>query len=355
MYHQTMGRGLVAIVIALGLTVSSPASADEVDPVPKPVPVPVAKPKPKPKPKPWERGVSDADKAAARKLTSEGVKAAGDSRWPQAAAKFKKAVGHWNHPRIHYNLIEPLVMLDKPLEADTHLAKALAFGREGLGADKYRDALVQQKQLAGRIATLTIVSKHPGAKVSLDGKVVFTAPGKHSQKITPGSHVVVASKPGYYQTTRSLVLVGGKQITESLTLIKVTPGKTIYKRRFRGWVPWTFVGSGVALGAVGLGLRTLAKSNLDQYDTLIQSMCDPSCSLTEIEEHRHLDERSGLYNGMAIASFGIAGGLVLTGLTLAIINSPRAVGVERPANKKGPRVTPGLSRSGGSVRVSWSF
>ncbi len=304
--------------------------------------------------KPWEKGVSKADQDTARKLTSEGVKAAGDSRWPEAAGKFKQALKHWDHPRIHYNLIEPLVMLDKPLEADRHLAKALAHGREGLGPDKYREALVQQKQLAGRIATLTLESTHAGAEVSLDGRPLFTAPNKRTLKLDPGPHVVVAKLKGFFPTTRSLVLIGGKHTTETLKLVKLTAGKTIYKRRFRNWVPWAFVGSGAVVGVVGLGLRTLAKSSFDQYDALIQGMCNPSCPLTETEQHEHLKDRGDLYNATAIISFGVAGGLLVTGLTMAILNSPRAVGVERPT-PSGPKITPTVSRTGPGVRVAWDF
>lgn len=308
--------------------------------------------------KPWERGVPEASKERARKLTSEGVRHAADSRWPQAAAKFKEALGHWDHPRIHYNLIEPLVMLDKPLEANRHLARALAYGRQGLGPEKYREALVQQKQLAGRIATLTIECELAGAEVSLDGKKLFTAPGRHTGTLAPGTHVVVAKKPGFFPTTRALVLIGGSARLETVTLVKVSAGKTIYARRFSTWLPWAFAGSGALVGAVGLGLRALARSSFDQYDTLIRASCEPSCPLTAVQPYEHLKARGQLYDALAIGGFVVAGGLIVTGLTMAILNSPRAVGIERPGTpgaRSTRTITPAISPAGPGVQVSWAF
>ena len=306
--------------------------------------------------KPWERGVSNADQDIARRLTSEGVRAAADSRWPIAASKFLEALKHWDHPRIHYNLIEPLVMLDRPLDAYRHIAKALAHGREGLGPEKYREALVQQKQLAGRIAVVTISCDVPGAAVALDGEPLFTAPGKRKLTLVPGTHVVVATKEGYFQATRSIVVIGGKTTATRIELVKLSAGKTIYQRRFRSWLPWSVVGAGALVGFAGLGFRTLAGSNFDQYDSRILSECNPSCTLDEAAEHGQLKDRGELYNAAAATSLVVAGGLLVTGFTLVFLNRSRAVGVERPKGPaNGPDVTPVVGRSRAGALVSWLF
>src|SRR5262249_40358614 len=49
-----------------------------------------------------------------------------------------------------------------------------------------------------------------GANVSLDGKLLFVAPGAMEQTLLPGEHQVVAVKPGFATTSEVLVLVAGR-------------------------------------------------------------------------------------------------------------------------------------------------
>lgn len=324
---------MITIAIVVVAAAAAPARADE----------------------PWAAGVSEADKAAARRLTTEGLKAVRDSRWPEAAAKFRQALKHWDHPKIHLNLVEPLVMLDKPLEAERHLRRALRYGVAGLGADKHRYALIQQKQLAGRIASLSVRCSQPGVRVLLDGELLFIGPGAKTVRLLPGRHVIVASKRGYFKATRSLVLLGGKRAAETVELVALTAGKTIYKRRFQTWVPWGVMGAGVALGLGALGFELAAMSKLDTYDQRVQAVCPQMCPASVVAPFEPIKQRGELYNATAIVGFSIAGVVAVAGVTMLVLNRPRAVGMERPGQTPAPRVQPLASRHGAGLRLNWEF
>lgn len=298
---------------------------------------------------PWERGVSTADKDAARRLTDEGFEAARTASWPVAADKFRQALEHWDHPKIHLNLVHALIMIDKPLEAQEHVTAALAYGERGLTAQQYRDALLQQKQLAARIATLTVQCDAPGAAVTLDGAQLFVGPGEATVKLLPGPHQLVASKDGYFAATRSVVLIGGTSTVEALALVELSAGRTVYARRFRRWVPWVVVAASAAAGATGLGLDRRAQSSYDRYDDLIAQHCDPMCPEAEAERYAAFyDQGHNLETG-AVVSYSLGGALLVTGVVMAIINRPRVVRVEAPT------IQPTASPAGAGATATWTF
>jgi hypothetical protein len=62
--------------------------------------------------RPWVKGVSAADQSAAIELFHEGNGLLKESLFVQAAAKYREALHHWDHPGIHYNLALALLNLD---------------------------------------------------------------------------------------------------------------------------------------------------------------------------------------------------------------------------------------------------
>ena len=77
---------------------------------------------------------------------------------------------------------------DNPLRAAVttylHLEKALAYGAAPFDTPElYTQGLTYRKLLDGRLGALTIACREKGAQVSLDGKLLFTAPGFLSMSI----------------------------------------------------------------------------------------------------------------------------------------------------------------------------
>src|SRR5437879_5618527 len=66
--------------------------------------------------RPWVRGVPAAEQKVALDLFREGNTLLKESLFVQAAAKYREALRHWNHPGIHYNLALALLNLDQPVE-----------------------------------------------------------------------------------------------------------------------------------------------------------------------------------------------------------------------------------------------
>src|SRR3954454_2214857 len=75
--------------------------------------------------RPWVLGVSAVEQKAALNLFREGNALLKESLFVQAAAKYREALRHWNHPGIHYNLALALLNLDQPVEVYKQLETAL--------------------------------------------------------------------------------------------------------------------------------------------------------------------------------------------------------------------------------------
>src|SRR5947209_7866588 len=90
--------------------------------------------------RPWSRGVAAVEQKAALELFREGNALLKESLFVQAAAKYREALAHWNHPGIHYNLALALLNLDQPVEVYRQLEAALIYGPAPLDADKYEHA-----------------------------------------------------------------------------------------------------------------------------------------------------------------------------------------------------------------------
>ena len=87
--------------------------------------------------RPWAKGVSQSEQDLALGLFREGNQFLNEGLLEKAADKYKLAIGHWDHPAINYNYALALRNLNKPVEVDTALKKAIEYGPEPIGADKY--------------------------------------------------------------------------------------------------------------------------------------------------------------------------------------------------------------------------
>ena len=120
-----------------------------------------------------------AGRAEARRcqLFREGNAQLNDGLFARASEKYARRSTHWEHPAIHYNLALALMNLDQPIEAYESLQKAIEFGAAPLEKDKFEHAKEYMLLLEKQIATIEVSCDKPGAKVSVDGKEVFVAPG----------------------------------------------------------------------------------------------------------------------------------------------------------------------------------
>jgi tetratricopeptide (TPR) repeat protein len=302
---------------------------------------------------PWARGVPPARQTRATELYSQGNALFVESKYAEAVEKYRPALEAWDHPGIHYNMAAALINLEKPLEAYEHLKAALRYGDAPFSKQEYQQAQTYEKLLTGRLAVLQVNCPDSGAKVMLDGEELLVGPGAITKVAMPGSHQVGASKPGYLADTRSLLLIPGQK--NELTIhLKTIQEATVMKRRWKTYVPWTVLGAGVLVAAVGVVLQLQARSDASQYNSIIDQQCPQGCATSDISEFQSIKSRAQAENIAAFALYGVGGALALSGITLAILNIPRPVVESSP---KGPtvQVAPTFASTGAGATLRLAF
>lgn len=288
----------------------------------------------------------------------------------KALAVYREAIKHWDHPAIQFNISQCLIHLDRPLEAYGALKKALRYGPAPHSPSHYRQALGYKKLLLGRLAWLTVRCSVPGARVAVDGKDWFRGPGEERRLVLPGTHQLLAAKKRFVTSTRRVVVMPGKQVVVRLKLLplKVIRGagavRTVTKRRWKRWLPWTVLGAGAAVALVGLPLALKSRSELDAFDSYIKASCTqpvdgqglPGCLVSTIPSSVYDHESSAkTYSGAAIAMFAVGGAAVAAGIVLLILNRGRQVEVEEPSSAGSGAVMVLPVLSPGEVALSAAF
>lgn len=335
LYRRCAMMTLSAILVTM-----VPVTADARKPAPgkarakkkeqaRPAAEPVAPEPPPVEPRPWAEGVSPERQESALAQFSLGNAKFVEGNYAEALTIYREALVAWDHPSIRLNIAVCLINLEQPLAAAENLEAALAYGRAPFDDEAYAQALTYDKLLAGQLARLRIACAEPGAEVLLDGKRLFTAPGEHEVRITPGTHQLVATKRGLVSATESITVAPGRVETARLTLLPIE--KLIETRRWPTWKPWTVMGVGAGLALVGVPFQLAARSNFADFDAGV-AMCAATtgCQPGELPSRiADLEGRAQNENRAAVALFALGGATVAIGITMLILNQPRAVPKER--------------------------
>lgn len=337
-------RTFVMLVVALA-TASMAAQ-----PRGAPAPAPAA---PEPE-RPWARGVPEAKRTRALELFRDGNAALKESLFVKAAQTYREALTYWDHPAIHYNLALALVNLDQPVETHEHLLAALKYGASPLDSDKFEQAQRYKSLVEKQLTTIEVSCELAGAAVRLDGRPLFTAPGKWSGVVRSGPHTLIATRDGYLPNEQSVTLAGGERRSFDLKLLSAEE-LTEYRRKWAVWVPWTVVAAGAVLAGTGVALHLGARDSFEQFDKAIAGCvrpdtggCVPSVGIAGMKQ------RGEALQGVAITSYFLAGAALTTGAVLVYMNRlqpyQRSLGVT-------PQVTiaPILGPGGGGATLVVGF
>lgn len=179
---------------------------------------------------PWAKDIDADRRATARRLHRLGNQAFGDARFAAALATYERALAVWDHPAIRYNMGECLLRMDRQVEAAHNFGLAIRFGVAPLGQRLYAQAVAYNSRLRRILGTLRVKCDHAGAVVTLDGRELFVAPGEASEMVAPGRHRLVATRPGFAPTMRTVnVPANGRRLID----LRVTRGLTRdIERRF---------------------------------------------------------------------------------------------------------------------------
>jgi hypothetical protein len=310
---------------------------------------------------PWHKGVSTEHKTQALALYNVGNTFFAKSQWSAALVKYAVAVKLWDHPGIRYNMAKCLMELKRYLEAHASLKLALRFGAAPLDPPRlYKEGRFLMGVLNRLLVRVRIVCHQPGVRVTLDGRLLFVGPGEKTRLMDPAKrHVVVATKRKHITVTRTLAPLPGRLVVVTLKLMRLK--KTlVMKRRWARWMPWTVLAAGAAVAVAGIPMVLKAVADFKEYDKGFDAWChEPAgCFLSDrppdlVDKH----DKALVSRALAVTLLAVGGVGIATGVTLVILNIPRAMSPERAPRPSKPRVSlvPTVRRGGGSVTLTLLF
>lgn len=290
-----------------------------------------------PAPRPWAEGVSEEKQALALRAYEAGNAEFVESRFAQALVKYREAIAHWDHPAIRFNMAVCLINLEQPLEAREALERALAYGEAPLGPDVHQQALTYKRLLDGRLAHVTIRSDEAGADVTLDGVLLFRAPGSSALWLEPGEHQVVATQAGYLTYSETLSLGPGATVELDVRLVPFT-STTRTTRRWKPWKPYAVAGAGLLVAGAGGIAYALAARDYNRYDDEIRAACPRGCNADQtaaLGDVHAIKNRADSERTAAVSLFVIGGALAVAGGVGLYLNQPRTEVIS-------PIVAPGM-------------
>jgi hypothetical protein len=298
----------------------------------------------------WTDGVSEEKQKAAFEKFTAGNELFVKDEWKAALALYLEALALWDHPNIRYNAAVCLIKTDDLVDAYTHMKAALRFGMGPLTKELHDQGQTYMKMLAASVAHLEVRCDHPGARVTLDGKVLFdTCPTVAEEHlVAAGKHQLVSEKPGYRTETREIVAPGGGR--ETIVIVMELEGSRTLTRRWPRWLPWVVIAGGGAVGLASVPLWFAADRKLEQYDNDVADTCRPKngCPAGDPDLIPHEATRSAgrRYNALAISATAVGAAAIATGVVLVVMNQPRLGGLT---------VTPevGPDRAGASLTLRW--
>ncbi|HXT50398.1 MAG TPA: PEGA domain-containing protein [Thermoanaerobaculia bacterium] len=276
----------------------------------------------------WDRGVSTEQMQAAAAAFDEANAQLDASLPSKAVDKYSEALKLWPHPMIHYNMALALIDLKRPVEVAEHLEKAIQYGVEGLNGQQ--DKLDQAKRLLeftlDQLATLEVSCQKEGAKVTIDGKHVFTVekgkPNSFKGRVPIGKHTFVAEKPGY-ATSVDAPLIDKRETFRIELKLYTAEELTRYHRRWetRRWAPWAVVGGGAVVGIVGGILQSSASSSYRDFESKVQRCSqDAMNGSCDASQFSNLRDSGDTKRTLGYIGYGVAGAAIATGGLLVFLN-----------------------------------
>ena len=292
---------------------------------------------------PWVAGVSEGNKAAAKKLLAQGNELFLEHKYAEALDTFKQAIARWDHPAIRFNIVRCLIQLDRAVEAAENLELALKYGPAPLEESVYAEAVAYKKLLASQVGELEVQCTQQGVQISLDGQPMLACPGRNVRRVRPGHHQVVGVKAGLMTTTSDAVVVGGTTEHVAIQLVPMSRNEVLV-HRWPIWVPWFVFGGGLALVGGGVLLDEIASAKMHDYDRALvrdcgTTGCGPGHPVPQADSDLESSARAFSAAGTATLIGGAA--TVVAGSVLLYMNRGRIVyrDVEVAPTRGGAAVT----------------
>jgi len=280
---------------------------------------------------------SEADRATARRLAAEGLKALDAKDYANAEERFQRADQLYDAPTIVLGLARAQVGLGKFVEAQENYRKLIHENLPANAPDAFRKAQSSAQEevqgLDAKIAWVSIeIQGTDKAAVTLDGATLPSAALGVKRAVNPGEHTVKASGAGFRDVQRQLRVAAGQ--SEELKLIMErsaepasagraapTPGPSAPSSTAQtpndAGAPMRIAG-GVLLGLGGAGLIVGAVSGIfamNQHSELVDACTGGICPAAE----QDTIDGYGVSNNLSTVGFIAGGALAVTGLILVLV------------------------------------
>jgi tetratricopeptide (TPR) repeat protein len=301
---------------------------------------------------PWEHNVSKERQQKAEQLFQEANAYMKEGRFPAAEAKYREALGVWEHPAIDFNLAQLLFRQGNLLAVHHHITRALRYGEAALGETRFKRALDLQASVERQLSRVEITCDVPGASVWLDEKQLLSCPGRSESFELPGIHTLSTRKDGYPPNDRPRTLTAGKTTRLHIERIYDAPAMHVKTSRWPVWIPWTLVGTGVAVAGGGGFLHLKARSSYQRFDERVSRCgatgCPPDPSLDQMVR------RGDTFQWGALGAYAVGGAIATAGTVLVLLN--RESSVDRtPDEIEGVKFGLVAGHGEGAVLATWRF
>lgn len=269
--------------------------------------------------------VSPERREAATTAFREGNSYLNDGIFPKAVERYAEALKSWDHPAIHYNMALALMYLDRPIEQYESLQKAIKYGEGPLEKDKFDHAREYMVLVEKQLATVEVSCQKEGAKVTIDGKEVFTVekgkPNTYKGRVRIGKHTFVAEKPGY-ATPVDAPFIGPGEVFRIELKLYTAEELTRYKRRWnRTWAPWAVIGGGAVAGLVGGLMQWSAGGSYKEFDDKVaRCTVDAMNGTCDASGFESLKQSGDTKRTLGIVGYSLAGAAIVTGGLLVYLN-----------------------------------
>ncbi|MFT3767638.1 MAG: PEGA domain-containing protein [Minicystis sp.] len=325
--------------------------------------------------------------APARAQTADEIKAArqtaGEALGAYQAGEFDKALTLFKKAREAYPSAQIIRMLGYSELALEHWEKALEALEASLDSkvsplskEDRKEVQDQINKALAHIGTVTVTSKVPGAKVSVDGGEPHTLPLDKPLRLAEGTRKLVVTAPDRLDATGEVKVEAGKAVEVVLDpAVKPAPKPVAPPPpppppppERKEWVPhqklvgFAAIGAGAAFGVAGLITTTqwahwkgLAKSDYDSHVATYGQGCvkgDPRlCSYDITVTNREADTANRLRN--ASIGLGVTAGVLAAAGVVFVVMAPKKTAAPpadaapppagAPAASRGPTVACGLT------------
>jgi tetratricopeptide (TPR) repeat protein len=292
---------------------------------------------------------ADAVKEAGKRYES-GLALYSEGEFKLAAIEFERAYSVVPDYRVLYNIGQVRIQLGEYARARRALEQYLKEGGDKVSQERRTAVEADLQMLAGRTATLAIVTNTPGAEIVVDDRVVGTAPLAEPLLLDAGEHRVLVRAQGREPKEQRITLAGldsadlsfdlEKTRDRPLTIVQQVKSDEKSNHTTWMWASWSATGT-FAIGATVTGLLGIKAAN--ELDDL---RGDPKATRSNLDSSQRR-ARTLLLAADVLGAAALAAGGVALYVTLSGDDT------EKPKPKPGPRVQAAVGPSFTGVRGSF--